>query len=112
MTFEKGIPASVNGQKMKVSDIIRELNRLGGKHGIGIVDIVENRVVGMKKSRIICGIVVLSMLASYLFSILPGVREISEGFKIIILTVAIAGFAAWKFPVREEAEGKAEEKEK
>lgn len=33
---------------MKVSDIIRELNRLGGKHGVGIIDIVENRVVGMK----------------------------------------------------------------
>lgn len=33
---------------MKVSDIIRELNTIGGKHGIGIVDIVENRVVGMK----------------------------------------------------------------
>ncbi len=33
---------------MKVADIIRELNRLGGKHGIGIIDIVENRVVGMK----------------------------------------------------------------
>lgn len=33
---------------MKVSDIIRTLNELGGKHGIGIVDIVENRVVGMK----------------------------------------------------------------
>ena len=33
---------------MKVSDIIRKLNELGGKHGIGIVDIVENRVVGMK----------------------------------------------------------------
>lgn len=48
ITFEKGIPTSVNGEKMKVSDIIRELNRLGGKHGIGIVDIVENRVVGMK----------------------------------------------------------------
>jgi argininosuccinate synthase len=48
MTFEKGIPTSVNGVKMKVSDIIRELNRLGGKHGVGIVDIVENRVVGMK----------------------------------------------------------------
>ncbi len=48
MTFEKGIPTSVNGKKMKVSDIIRELNRLGGKHGIGIIDIVENRVVGMK----------------------------------------------------------------
>ncbi len=48
MTFEKGIPTSVNGEKMKVSDIIRKLNELGGKHGIGIVDIVENRVVGMK----------------------------------------------------------------
>ena len=48
MTFEKGVPTSVNGKSMKVSDIIRELNRLGGKHGIGIVDIVENRVVGMK----------------------------------------------------------------
>ena len=48
LTFEKGVPTSVNGKAMKVSDIIRELNRLGGKHGIGIIDIVENRVVGMK----------------------------------------------------------------
>ncbi|MDO4171063.1 MAG: argininosuccinate synthase [Lachnospiraceae bacterium] len=48
MTFEQGIPKSINGEEMKVSDIIRKLNQLGGKHGIGIVDIVENRVVGMK----------------------------------------------------------------
>ena len=48
LDFEKGIPTAINGTKMKVSDIIRELNRLGGKHGIGIIDIVENRVVGMK----------------------------------------------------------------
>ena len=48
MTFEAGVPKSVNGKEMKVSDIIRTLNELGGKHGIGIVDIVENRVVGMK----------------------------------------------------------------
>ena len=48
MTFEKGVPTSVNGKKMKVSDIIKELNKLGGENGIGIVDIVENRVVGMK----------------------------------------------------------------
>ena len=48
MTFEAGVPTSVNGVKMKVSDIVRKLNELGGKHGIGIVDIVENRVVGMK----------------------------------------------------------------
>ena len=48
MTFEQGIPKSINGKEMKVSDIIRTLNTLGGKHGIGIIDIVENRVVGMK----------------------------------------------------------------
>ena len=48
MTFKKGVPTSINGEKMKVADIIRKLNTLGGKHGIGIVDIVENRVVGMK----------------------------------------------------------------
>ena len=48
MTFEAGVPKSVNGVEMKVSDILRKLNELGGKHGIGIIDIVENRVVGMK----------------------------------------------------------------
>ena len=48
LNFEKGIPVALNGKKMKVSEIITELNELGGKHGIGIVDIVENRVVGMK----------------------------------------------------------------
>ena len=48
MTFEKGVPKSINGEEMKVSDIIRKLNELGGKHGVGICDIVENRVVGMK----------------------------------------------------------------
>jgi len=48
LTFEKGIPVALNGEKMKVADIIRKLNAIGGKHGVGIVDIVENRVVGMK----------------------------------------------------------------
>ena len=48
MTFEAGVPKTLNGKAMKVADIIRELNKLGGANGIGIVDIVENRVVGMK----------------------------------------------------------------
>ncbi len=46
--FEKGVPVAVDGEKMKVSDIIRKLNKLGGDNGIGIIDIVENRLVGMK----------------------------------------------------------------
>ena len=48
LSFEKGIPTAINGEKMKVADIIRKLNEIGGRNGIGIVDIVENRVVGMK----------------------------------------------------------------
>ncbi|WP_455714440.1 argininosuccinate synthase [Anaerosporobacter sp.] len=48
MTFEKGVPTSLNGENLKVSEILTKLNELGGKHGIGIIDIVENRVVGMK----------------------------------------------------------------
>ena len=48
MTFEEGVPKTLNGKAMKVSEIITELNRLGGENGIGIIDIVENRVVGMK----------------------------------------------------------------
>ena len=48
MTFEQGVPKTLNGKAMKVSEIITELNKLGGENGIGIVDIVENRVVGMK----------------------------------------------------------------
>ncbi len=48
LTFEKGVPVAINGEAKKASDIIRDLNKLGGKHGVGIIDIVENRVVGMK----------------------------------------------------------------
>lgn len=48
ISFEAGVPVSLNGEKMKVSEIITKLNELGGANGIGIIDIVENRVVGMK----------------------------------------------------------------
>ena len=46
--FEQGTPVAVDGVKMKASDVIRTLNKLGGENGIGIIDIVENRLVGMK----------------------------------------------------------------
>ena len=48
LDFEKGVPVSLDGEKMKVSDIIRKLNKLGGENGIGLLDIVENRMTGMK----------------------------------------------------------------
>jgi argininosuccinate synthase len=46
--FEAGAPVSFNGEKMKASKIIEKLNEVGGANGIGIIDIVENRLIGMK----------------------------------------------------------------
>ncbi len=48
MEFEKGIPVSLNDKKMSAKEIVLELNKLGGENGIGLLDIVENRLVGMK----------------------------------------------------------------
>jgi len=46
--FEKGIPVSVNGKGMDGVSVIRTLNEIGGRNGVGILDMVENRLVGMK----------------------------------------------------------------
>ncbi|GAU09413.1 argininosuccinate synthase [Desulfoplanes formicivorans] len=46
--FEQGDPVAVNGERMSPASLIKHLNRLGGKHGIGRLDMVENRFVGMK----------------------------------------------------------------
>ena len=48
LDFEKGVPVAYNGEKMSAKDIILELNKVGGANGIGLLDIVENRLVGMK----------------------------------------------------------------
>ena len=48
LDFEKGVPVAIDGEKMKASQIIAKLNQLGGANGIGLLDIVENRLVGMK----------------------------------------------------------------
>ena len=48
LDFVKGVPTAIDGEAMKASDIIRKLNKLGGENGIGLLDIVENRLVGMK----------------------------------------------------------------
>ena len=48
LDFEKGIPVALDGKKMSAKEIILQLNKIGGANGIGIIDIVENRLVGMK----------------------------------------------------------------
>ena len=48
ISFEKGIPVALNGEKVAPVEMVEKLNALGGKHGIGLLDMVENRLVGMK----------------------------------------------------------------
>ena len=46
--FEEGVPTKINGKKMDGVKLMQYLNEIGGKHGVGQIDIVENRLVGMK----------------------------------------------------------------
>lgn len=46
--FEKGIPVSIDGEKLSPIDLLEKLNKLGGENGVGTIDIIENRLVGMK----------------------------------------------------------------
>lgn len=48
LTFKKGLPTHINGEALEPVALLKKLNEIGGKHGIGIVDMVENRVVGLK----------------------------------------------------------------
>jgi len=48
ISFEKGVPVALNGKKIDPVELILELNKIGGAHGIGLIDLVENRLVGMK----------------------------------------------------------------
>lgn len=48
LSFERGVPVALNGEKVGLVDLLNTLNNLGGKHGIGRIDLVENRLVGMK----------------------------------------------------------------
>jgi argininosuccinate synthase len=52
LTFEKGIPVALNSQKMKLSEIIIKLNKIAGNHGIGIVHMFEDRLVGLKNGGV------------------------------------------------------------
>lgn len=52
LTFEKGIPVTLNGKTLPPVDLLRQLNEIGGKYGIGTIDLMENRIVGMKSRGI------------------------------------------------------------
>ena len=58
----------------------------------------------MKVNRVLVGVIAVSMILSFVFTLIPVLNTISSGFKIIILTVLIAGVAAYLFPIKEETD--------
>lgn len=84
ITFSKGVPVALNGETYNFADIIMELNLLAGKHGIGRIDHVENRLVGIKSREVYeCPGAVTLMTAHKELEDLTFVREVAH-FKPLI----------------------------
>lgn len=84
LTFVEGIPTAINGKKMLLSDLILYLNDLAGKHGIGRIDHVENRLVGIKSREVYeCPAAITLMTAHKELEDLTFVREVAH-FKPVI----------------------------
>lgn len=82
--FEAGVPVALDGKKMKLADLILELNDLAGQHGVGRIDHVENRLVGIKSREIYeCPGAVTLLTAHKEIEDLTLVRELAH-FKPII----------------------------
>ena len=103
MEFEKGYPVSLNGKKMKAKDIVLALNKLGGENGIGLLDIVENRLVGMKCRGVYetPGGTILYKAHSYLESITLDKLTMHEKQKLSITFGELVYNGQWFSPLRE-----------
>ena len=101
--FEKGVPTAVNGQEMGAVEIIEELNKIGGANGIGLLDIVENRLVGMKCRGVYetPGGAILYKAHSVLESICLDKMTMHEKQKIAITFAELVYNGQWFTPLRE-----------
>ena len=101
--FEKGYPVSLNGKKMKAKDIVLGLNKLGGENGIGLLDIVENRLVGMKCRGVYetPGGTILYKAHSYLESLTLDKLTMHEKQKLSITFGELVYNGQWFSPLRE-----------
>ncbi|MBO5286622.1 MAG: argininosuccinate synthase [Clostridia bacterium] len=103
LDFEKGIPVAINDEKMSAKDIILKLNELGGKNGIGLLDIVENRLVGMKCRGVYetPGGTILYSAHSYLETICLDKMTMHEKQKLSITFAELVYNGQWFTPLRE-----------
>ncbi len=103
ISFEKGVPVALDGEKMSAKNIILKLNELGGKNGIGIIDIVENRLVGMKCRGVYetPGGTILYKAHSVLESICLDKMTLHEKQRIAITYAELVYNGQWFTPLRE-----------
>lgn len=103
MDFEQGVPVALNGEKMKALDIILKLNELGGKNGIGLLDIVENRLVGMKCRGVYetPGGTILYKAHEYLETVCLDKMTMHEKQKLSITFAELVYNGQWFTPLRE-----------
>ncbi|MBC8922270.1 argininosuccinate synthase, partial [Escherichia coli] len=84
ITFDAGIPISLNGENMSLANLILTLNEIAGKHGVGRIDHIENRLVGIKSREVYeCPAAVTLITAHKELEDLTLVREVAH-FKPII----------------------------
>ncbi len=101
--FEQGVPVALDGEKMSAKNIILKLNELGGKNGIGLLDIVENRLVGMKSRGVYetPGGAILYKAHSVLETICLDKLTMHEKQKLAITFAELVYNGQWFTPLRE-----------
>ena len=103
LDFEKGVPVAFNGEKMSAKDIILNLNKVGGENGIGLLDIVENRLVGMKCRGVYetPGGAILYFAHNYLETLCLDKMTMHEKQKLSITFAELVYNGQWFTPLRE-----------
>ncbi len=103
LDFEQGVPVAIDGEKMSAKSIILKLNELGGANGIGIIDIVENRLVGMKCRGVYetPGGTILYKAHSVLESICLDKMTLHEKQRLSITFAELVYNGQWFTPLRE-----------
>ncbi len=103
LDFEQGTPVAFNGEKMSAKEIILALNKVGGENGIGLLDIVENRLVGMKCRGVYetPGGAILYFAHNYLETICLDKMTAHEKQKLSITFAELVYNGQWYTPLRE-----------
>src|SRR5690625_4801856 len=114
VTFEQGVPVALNGEKMDLVQLIETLNEIGGKHGVGPIDHIENRLVGIKTREIYESPAALILIHGHQeMEFLTMTREVSQ-FKTTVeqQLIQIIYDGLWYSPLRKALDAFVDETQK